>query len=396
MTGTGVTIGLAIQNAAVRGQMEKLVQTLDGVVPATDGKPADILLCEVASNQDKDLVRVAQLQNRLGALEIFLTCDQPTPEFLIQAMRLGFSEVLPLPVSRKDLSRAVERFRVRHCAQNEAGPDARGRVVTVAGVKPGTGSTTVAVNLAMELQRVQGATALLDLRQPMGEIPLFLDLEYAYTWGDVLQNLNRLDATYLNSVMARHESGVSVMASPGQSHLGLGDGSGAMERLLDVMRTSFALTVVDADPGLDTFALREVELSDLTLLVMNLSLPCLAHAKRVLERIRRNEGLEKKVRLVANRSLRDADISVRDAEDILQKKISLIVPEDYAGTLTAMNQGKPLAEAAPKSPVLKSLSQMARGLARAKDKRQNPLLTLLKGRRNDKSSGHLAAGARAS
>lgn len=396
MNGTGTTIGLAIQDTTVRSRLEKLVQALDGVAFAEQGKAADILLCDVAANQEKDLMRAAQLQNRSGAMEVFLTCADPAPEFLIQAMRLGFTEVLPQPVDHKDLSRAVERFGVRHRAQNDSGPDARGRIITVAGAKSGAGTTTLAVNLAVELQRVQGSTALLDLRRPMGEIPLFLDLEYSYTWDDVLQNLSRLDPTYLNSVMARHASGVSVLASPGQSALGLEDGSGSMERVLDVMRTAFGLTVIDADPGLETLDLREVELADLTLLVMNLSLPCLAHVKRVLERIRRRDGLEKKVRLVANRSLRDADISVRDAEDILQKKIAATVADDYPGTLTAMNQGKPLMEAAPKSPVLKSLSQLARGLARTADKKRNPLLSLLKGRKNDKSVGRMAAGAGAS
>ena len=396
MNATGISIGLAIQDEAVRNHMTKLVQALDGVSLAAEGKPADILLGHAAADKEQDLARTAQQQARLGAAEAFLTCDQPSPEFLIRAMRMGFNEVLPMPVEQRDLARAVERFKLRHQTQAESGAETDGRVITVAGAKSGLGATTLAVNLAMELQRTQGPTALVDLRQPMGEIPLFLDLEYDYTWGDILQNLNRLDPTYLGSAMARHDSGVSVLASPGDMPLGAGNNPESLDRLFEVLRSAFGLTVLDADPGLETFNLHEAELSDLTLLVMNLSLPCLAHTKRVLERIRRLDGLEKKVRLVATRSLRDADISVRDAEDILQKKIAATIPDDYPGTLTAMNQGKPLAEVAPKSPVLKALAQMAKGLAKTSGKPGNPLLSLLQGRKNGKSSGRMAAGARAS
>ncbi len=220
---------------------------------------ADLALAASLSERD----RAGQGQPAL----VILVGPAPTPELLLAAMRAGISEYLPEPVAEADLRAALDRAqRLRdrgQASQSQAGQSFQaaqaagqggqagqdGRIVLVLGAKGGIGTTTVAVNLADALTR-QGAgrTALLDLAQPQGETPIFLDLEHTYTWADVAQNIERLDATYLESVMARHRSGLAVLPAPDFS------AEAALEpevllQILELLRHGYAQVVVDLGTG---------------------------------------------------------------------------------------------------------------------------------------------------
>lgn len=289
----------------------------------------------------------------------------PDPQLLLAAMRAGIAEYLPEPLNPSDLLAALERLRARAPQQDQPRQDQGGRVSLVLGAKGGVGGTTVAVNLARGLCGLGlGATALLDLAAPQGETPIFLDLEHAYTWADVAANLARLDATYLESVMARHPSGLAVLPAPEFGEQAALDPA-ALRQVLELMRRVYAHVVIDAGTGQDEAALEALELCDDILLVLDLSLPCLARAKRFLEAVRAAQPhLAAKVRLIANRKTSQSDIGVAEAEDILRQKLSWSLLNDYQTALAAINQGRPLAESDPKSALARAYAAMARDLAR--------------------------------
>ncbi|MGE4292477.1 MAG: CpaE family protein [Desulfovibrio sp.] len=367
-----IRIALAVRDNAARLQLEKALGRAKNVRLAGRGEPSEILIYEVDPHSEQDVARLGGILAGQTQGEIFLTCAEPSPEFLIRAMRAGIHEFLPLPVPPQELARSLARYVARRRGAEPAPVCGEGKVTLVAGVKAGTGATTLAVNLACALQARGERTVLLDLRRPLGETPLFLDLEYAYTWGEAAQNLERLDPTYLDSLLARHSSGLSVLASPGGATTAPGQGAHLGEtafRIISELRKGFDHVVVDSDAGLDGYGLRDADAADQIWLVMNPSLPCLAHAKRVLEDLRQGGDLEGKVRIVASRQLKNSDIGTQDMEEILQKRIHASLPDDYAAVLAAMNQGRALAETAPKSPLTRAVERLARDLA-GRDARQ--------------------------
>jgi len=325
-----------------------------------------------------DLALVGRLAAQDGqAGQVILVGPAPAPEFLLAAMRAGITEYLPEPVAEADLRAAGARLQARRILSNPAaqisqgqGPGSAlgndGRILLVLGAKGGVGTTTVAVNLADALTRLgTGRTALVDLAQPQGETPIFLDLEHTYTWADVAQNIERLDATYLESVMARHHSGLAVLPAPGFSAES-GLEPVVLRQILELLRRSYAQVIIDAGTGHDEAALEALDLADEVLLVLDLSLPCLARAKRFLEAVRASRPqLLPRLRLVANRKTSESDIGSNEAENILQQRIAFAVVNDYKSALAAINQGKTLAEADPRSAMAKGLAAMARDLCQS-------------------------------
>ena len=85
------------------------------------------------------------------------------------------------------------------------------------GAKGGAGTTTVAVNCAVELARQsKRPTVILDLKPCLGEVALFLGVRPRFTVLDAIENLHRLDKDFLKELVSRHKSGVDIIAGSEQ------------------------------------------------------------------------------------------------------------------------------------------------------------------------------------
>jgi pilus assembly protein CpaE len=377
-------------DAVLEQRREALVLALGAlegveVLPRAAARHVELTLLALGADAHADMELAARLAGQglsrqaapVVLAPVVLIGPAPAPEVLLSAMRAGITEYLAEPVSEADLRAALERLQDRRTSlptmqsgQTGAQAEAQGgRILLVLGAKGGIGTTTVAVNLADALTRQgSGRTVLLDLAQPQGETPIFLDLEHTYTWADVAANIERLDATYLESVLARHHSGLAVLPAPDFSVETSLDPA-VLRQILELLRRSYAQVVVDlgtgAGVGHGDAILEALDMADEVLLVLDLSLPCLARAKRFLEAVRATQPhLLPRLRLVANRKTSESDIGTAEAESILQQPIAWAVANDYKAALSALNQGKPLAEADPRSVMVKGLAAMARDLCR--------------------------------
>lgn len=94
------------------------------------------------------------------------------------------------------------------------------RSIIVTGSKGGAGTTTVALNLAVQIaQPTKKRVALLELARPFGQIALMLDVEPRFTLQDALDRGERLDEAVLVSLTTRHKIGVEILM--GARHLAL-------------------------------------------------------------------------------------------------------------------------------------------------------------------------------
>ncbi|MBU1229882.1 MAG: AAA family ATPase [Proteobacteria bacterium] len=372
MSSQKIAISVEAVEEARREAMISGLAALEGVevLPRDEGGRPELTLLALGADVHADMALADRLAGPGAVAPVVLAGPTPAPELLLAAMRAGITEYLPEPVVEADLLSVLERLLGRRCpvsppvAQAQA-KEQGGRIILVLGAKGGIGTTTVAVNLADAMCRLgTGRTALLDLAQPQGETPIFLDLEHTYTWADVARNIERLDATYLESVMARHHSGLAVLPAPGFSPEDALDPA-VLRRILELLRRGYAQVVIDAGTGHDEAALEALDMADEVLLVLDLSLPCLARAKRFMEAVRvSSPRLLPRLRLVANRKTSESDIGTNEAEGILQQEIAWAVVNDYQSALSAINQGKTLAEADPRTAIAKGMSAMARDLCR--------------------------------
>ena len=375
------TVGLEIKNEKVRKEMRDIVSSVEGfsVQISSDVEDCDILVMELGEDCKRDCQNIAALLNSGSVKDIFLVLPRTEPEVLLQAMRSGAREFFPMPINKADVANALLKFKERNkSAASGVKSKKRGKIINIVGSKGGIGTTTIAVNFAASLMELQGprkSVALIDMNLLFGDIPLFLDIESAFNWGEVVRNISRLDSTYLMSILSKHPSGLYFLPSPTQLE-GVNTASpDIIWKLLQFMQKNFDYIVIDGGQQLDEVSLKVLELSDTVIVNAILSLPCLVNVKRLLETFRRlGYPADEKVRVLINRYQKNSLISLKEAEKGIDKRIYWQVPNDYQATISAINQGKTLAVVAGKAEITQNIRELV-----SKVTKQSETLTEKKG-----------------
>jgi pilus assembly protein CpaE len=367
MSSRDIFVRIKANTVTVGRVLEKIVSSIEGfrVQTPTDGRRSDLLILEVGDDVEKEIQVISSLAASNLAGEIFLTSRKPEPTLLVRAMQLGTREFFTQPLEEKAVAEALERFKGRVEASGTRRPVKLGRIVNVVGSKGGVGTTTLAVNLAVSSAENKGAgsVALLDMNMAFGEVPLFLGIKPGYTWGQVAKNISRLDSTFLLSTTFKHDSGVHVLPSPGSLNGHSAPTPEVIQRVLALMKNTFHFIVIDGGQSFDATSLKTAPICDSILLVSQLNLPCLSNTKNLLKALSdAGIGSGDRVKLVINRHLRGADMSVKEAEQIIGKEVFWVVPNDYKTTMSAINQGKALREISNKAAVTKSVEDLALAL----------------------------------
>jgi len=241
-----------------------------------------------------------------------------------------------------------------------------GKIITVIGSKGAVGTTTIAVNLAVSLAEKKDiqSVALIDMNLLFGDLSLFFENKPEYNWSDLTKNISRLDDTFLKNILSVDTSGVFVLPSSSRFSDQNEVTPKNIEHLLMLMRRLFDFVIIDGGQPLDDISFKTLELSNIILLVSILSYPCLLITNKLLRAIR-DLGLtpDEKIKLIINRYLKKSNPSIEDAEASFENKIFWTIPNDYQTTSTAIDEGKSLAQFAPRKDITKNFRELAAKLA---------------------------------
>ncbi|MEI9474965.1 MAG: AAA family ATPase [Deltaproteobacteria bacterium] len=361
-----ILIRLEINQSKVKEDLEEVISSMEEFELQQSGAPSpcDVLILEIGEDPKKEFQLIHKIQDSGVVREIFLTSLHLEPNLLLQALRAGAKEFFSQPIKKDEIKEALLKFRERReKTKFDGDKKKKGKIIDVIGSKGGVGNTTIAVNLATSLIESGRSplVALIDMNLLFGEIPIFLNIESGFNWGEVARNITRLDSTYLMSILFKHSSGVYVLPSP----TGL-DGVNVatpeiIALLLGVMRNVFDYIVIDGGQAIDDISLKILEMSETVLLVGILSLPCLTNLKRLLW-IFQKLGYPQQdiIKIIINRHQeKKSVISLTEAEESINQKIYWFVPNDYPTTMSAINQGKTLSSVAPGAEVSKNLRELA-------------------------------------
>jgi pilus assembly protein CpaE len=362
-----IKVKVETEKTNLRKALEQLIQSEEGfhIQNADDNTSVDLLVFELGDDIEKDFKLVHSLLDLDAVGELFLISKHSNPELLLRAMRCGAKEFFPQPIKEEEITRALKRYKARAEKTKIREPEKIGRIVDVIGSKGGVGTTTVAVNLAVSLAEGNNAqsVALIDMNTLYGEIPIFLELKKNYHWGEITNNISRMDTTFIMNILSRHSTGVYVLPSPAYLNSHKPPTPDVIEHLLGHMQKMFDFVVVDGGLPSNETCLKTIELSEVILLVATLTLPCLANTSKLLKSLySMGYPTKERIKIIVNRYLKNSEISLKDAEAGIERKIFLTIPNDYRTTVSAINQGKPLSHFAPKAAITGSMKELANSL----------------------------------
>jgi pilus assembly protein CpaE len=309
----------------------------DPVMRRIQSANADVVLVDIPEDNPGVALRGIELMHHeLPEPAIFAIGSMAQPQVIVNTMRAGAREFIERPTTTTDLLEAFVRLST---SQRKPKEETRGKIFTVVNAKGGSGSTTVAVNLAIALQAAHGGTALVDLA-PLGHCALHLNLKPLFTVADAIRNLHRLDSSLLESFMTRHGVGMQLLAGP-NTPIVTEPSNAEYAKLFDLLIGHFRYVVVDASTRMDATTRLAATLSQTVLMVAHADVASLWSAARVQQYLSEHSNREK-VQLVLNRFRKIPGFSEADAEAAAGVKLAAKIPNQYFAVSTAIDRGIPL------------------------------------------------------
>ena len=324
---------------------------------AATGGPTKIVLVDLAGDLERGLRTIGEVRQTMPAAQVVAVAASKDSEVILRAMRAGACEFALLSDARE-----LEAM-VHVLAKKTAREEPSGTVVSVFPAKGGVGATTIATNLACASCVGDRRVLLVDFDRHSGDVLAFLDMAPHQSIADVVKNLHRLDRELLLSSIARHASGVYVLAHSESLEEGDTVSASQVTALLQLAARHFDLVVCDGLGGFDEASVAVLDASSRVELVLTQDVITLKNAKRCLELFHRLGYGRDKVELLVNRFHSKAAIDLDALVENLGLEVRSTIANDYGAVIAATNRGVPVASAAPKSKVASDVAVLAARLS---------------------------------
>lgn len=321
----------------------------------------EILVANLDPSPEFILPMVGEVAAAHPHVAVFAVSQSSEGSLILQAMRLGIKEFFPRPIDQTALQQAVDKVSSQ---QKEGG--LHGKLITVTGTSGGVGATTISTNLAVELgQLAQGKVTVVDLDFRFGQVATFLDVDPKYTLADLCQSAEQLESATITRALMHHSSGINVLSRP--LHFPEADAitAAACVGVITSLLQMNEYVVTDGPTRFDQSAHSVFALSDLNIIVVQLVVPSVRNALRIIEAMRESGYSLERTRLICNRAGRESGhLSVQNVSETLGLEVFAAIPDDWDTVSGAINLGEPLLTQSPKSKVRISLQEIAARLHR--------------------------------
>jgi pilus assembly protein CpaE len=294
-------------------------------------------------NNEQAIWTTEHLRNNYPDVHVFAVSANTEPERIIAAMRVGCIEYLLKPIQNDRVLDGLARVEAKQ--KERLRSKVHGKIITLIGAKGGTGVTSLALHLALELAgRNQRKCLLVDQHSALGDASLYLGTgRHQYSFYELANNTDRLDQELLNGFLLRHTSGLHLLDSPESVDVVHKTSPSAVEHTLAFLGETYQIVVVDCPPGLSDVTLACISRSDQVVIVLTAELPSIRNAVRYIEHLERLGYDANKIQIVLNRHSKRGPLADDRIEKALGRKISVRVPNSYNEVIKAINAGAPIA-----------------------------------------------------
>ena len=305
---------------------------------------ADIVLLDLARDPEPYFAFGTHVR-RLRPSARLIACSAtapPNPQLLLDAMRSGVQDFISKPVNPEVLKEMLVRF-------TQEVPEANTRhtekLIAVMGSKGGVGTTTVAVNLAVQLcAHAQKRTVLLDLSRPLGNVHLLLDLHPRFGIRDAVDNLDRLDSHFLAGLLTHHKSKLEILGGTQQPEEWQNIPTAPLDRVVNVAQASFEMVLADLGSHFSSDLSPVLRSARMILIVAEANVPSLWTLQRRLLALTGFGVDPERIRVIVNRWHKGDDEALKSIEKETKRPAFACLPNDFRKASAAMNAGTPLME----------------------------------------------------
>ncbi len=293
----------------------------------------DLILLDLGLPDSRGYESFARIQSAASGLPIVLITGEDNTSLAFQLMQAGAQDYLIKTVCNGEMLSRTIRFayiRQRTSVSSTDHTTPASRVIGVVGAKGGVGATSVACTLAIGISQQTGVpTILLDLDLESGFVGLTLNLGSSYSVVNLVENLHRLDAQLLDSLVVKYSDNLRVSLAP--ASLTEVDPE-KLRALLHFLKANYQWVVLDLG-RLNHASLSLLHEIETVFLITATTAPAPFGGKRMLTRLS-DAGLHsERVKVIVNHTEADDKIPLPELAKLFGVKAYAELPfakEDFA------------------------------------------------------------------
>lgn len=319
----------------------------------------EAVLVNLDPNPDRLFPVLSELIAAMPDLAVFALSASTDGPLILKTIRLGVREFFPKPIDTDALAEAISKITAQRTDESKAG-----KLITVTGAAGGVGASVLATNLATELAALSdGQVTIVDLDYRFGQVATLLDVEPTYTLADLCNSPEELEAQVIERALVKHQSGLQVLSRPASLAQADTITAASCLGLLTNLVYFNDYVITDGPSRDDVSASAVLDIADVNLLVVQLQVPVVRNAARMIEGLRESGHDMQYTKLICNRVGRDAMmLSVKDVAETLGLSVDASIPDDWPAVCGAINLGETLMMQSPKSKVRQSIQEIAERL----------------------------------
>jgi pilus assembly protein CpaE len=327
---------------------------LDAMVQGLGKVHPELLVLVLSPDPDHALSVLAEVRDGARG-RVVVIGPSVDPKLVVRALRGGADDYVDEGDIEADLEAALGRLNRELSVRSSE----EGRVIAVLAPSGGSGSSTIAANIATMLAKEHKSSALFDLKLEAGDQAALLDLKPTHTLADLCQNVGRMDRVMFERSLARHSSGVHLLAPPSQfADIPFVTAEG-VRKALGMAQIMFPYVVIDMDHTFHPEQVEALRQANIVLIVLRLDFASLRNTRRTLDHLERLGIARDRIQLVVNRYGQPKEVPFAKAEEALGLKILHYIPDDPRSVNRANNDGVPVVIESPSAKISKSVMKLA-------------------------------------
>jgi pilus assembly protein CpaE len=292
---------------------------LDSMSEALRLRRVDGIYLDLDEEPDETLATIATLPEPRPT--ILLGAHDSDAQLLLSAMRIGAKDFF-LGHRLTGVENALQAAKPLRQLSDRAAP-----TLAIVGAKGGVGATTIACELGVSLQETGLRTIVCDLSRRLGDVALYFDLRPRYDMSDIVRREGELDAVFVDAVVAKHESQVSVLSAPTKLEDVTQLKSAKLDRVLKLLQAEYDVIILDVPWDFDEFSLRALDMSNEILIITNADVTSLTHARTRRQMIERFGALPERVHMVLNRASPEQSLAEKQVVEFLERDLDASIPD---------------------------------------------------------------------
>ncbi|MFW8637068.1 AAA family ATPase [Cribrihabitans pelagius] len=345
-----------------------------------EAEPLQFVALAIDSADEGDLALMGEIiaQAKAQGIKVILIADDVTPAALHSLLRQGADEFIPYPLPEQELQAAISRLQAPEGGQApgekqhqlQSGSKREGAVIACHGLAGGTGSSTLAVNLAWELaalsEHKEPRVCLLDLDLQHGSVSTYLDLPRREAVMEMLSETESMDAELFGQALLTFRDKLQVLTAPAEmiplDILTPDD----IERVVEMARSHFDFVVIDLPHTLVQWSETVLNVAHVYFALIELDMRSAQNALRMKRALQSEDLPFEKLRFALNRAPKFTDLSgksrVKRLAESLGISIDLQLPDGGKPVPQSCDHGTPLALSVAKNPLRKEIAKLAASL----------------------------------